>query len=228
MLALRQAQAQARDAVHTALDAPRLERDVGPLLWAHSAAHDRAEYLLRPDLGRRLGDGMSLPAGKHDLVLVLVDGLSARAVQDHAPAMVAALRPGLAGWRLAPVVAVRQGRVAVGDAVAQAIGASAVVVLIGERPGLSAADSMSAYLTWRPGPTTSDADRNCISNIRPDGLPAPAAAHKVLWLLEAMRNRNLSGIALKDEAGPGHDADGRLDSDRSADLSDGVSILERS
>ena len=204
MLALRSAQALARDAVHAALDPAALERAAGPLLVVDSAARDRAEYLLRPDLGRRLAAGTALPRGDHDLALVLADGLSARAVQDHAPGVLAALRPLLAGWRLGPLVVVRQGRVAAGDAVAQALGAAAVLVLIGERPGLSAPDSLSAYITWAPQPGTTDAARNCVSNIRPAGLPAAAAAAKIAWLLQAMRAGGYSGVALKDDAPINH------------------------
>jgi ethanolamine ammonia-lyase small subunit len=121
-------------------------------------------------------------------------------VQDHAPALLAAIRPLLQDWRIAPLVAVRQGRVAAGDAVAMAVGAESVVVLIGERPGLSAPDSLGAYLTWRPRADTTDAARNCVSNIRPAGLPPALAAAKITWLLGAMRARGVSGIALKDDA----------------------------
>jgi ethanolamine ammonia-lyase small subunit len=103
------------------------------------------------------------------------------------------------GWRIAPLTLVRQGRVAIGDAVAQILRARLVVVLIGERPGLSAPDSMGAYLTWQPGPQTTDADRNCISNIRPEGIDPASAALKIMHLMRAMRARELSGVALKDE-----------------------------
>ena len=216
LLALRYAQAQARDAVHAALDMAALAEAAGPLLVVDSAARDRTEYLLRPDLGRRLAPGTVLPQGKHDLAVVLADGLSARAVQDHAPAVLAALRPLLAGWRVAPLVAVRQGRVAVGDAVAAALGAGAALMLIGERPGLSAPDSLGAYLTWAPHPGTTDAGRNCLSNIRPAGMPPAAAAVKIAWLLGAMRARGTSGVALKDEAPEG----GRLDTGPMLVLSD--------
>lgn len=199
LLALRLAHAQAKDAVNASLDMAALERDAGPLLVVHSAAADHTAHLLRPDLGRRLADGTALPRGRFDVALVVADGLSARAVQTHAPPVLAALRPMLAGWQIAPLVAVRHGRVAAGDAVAVAMGAGAVVVLIGERPGLSAPDSMGAYLTWRPGPATNDAGRNCVSNIRPAGLPADQAAAKIAWLLAAMRDRGESGVALKDD-----------------------------
>ena len=200
LLALRLAHARARDAVHAALDADALTAALGPLLLVDSAAPDRGTFLLRPDLGRQLAPGTRLPHGEHDLALVLADGLSARAVQDHAPAVVTALLTLLPGWRVAPPVLVRQGRVAVGDAVAQAVGAAAVLVLIGERPGLSAADSLGAYLTWQPGPATTDAQRNCVSNIRPAGFAPAAAAAKIAWLLGAMRARGLSGVALKDDS----------------------------
>ena len=199
LLALRLAHARAKDAVHAALDEPALLAACGPALVVNSAARDRTEYLLRPDLGRRLAPGTSLPQGEHDLVLVLADGLSATAVQRHAQPLLAALRSLLSEWRLAPLVVVRQGRVAVGDAVALATGSAAVAVLIGERPGLSAPDSLGAYITWRPAPHTTDADRNCISNIRPDGLPPALAAGRIAWLLGAMRQSGRSGVALKDE-----------------------------
>ncbi len=199
LLALRLAHARARDAVHAALDEPALLAACGPAVVVNSAAADRAEYLLRPDLGRRLSPGTALPQGGHDLVLVVADGLSATAVQRHAPPLLAALRPLLAGWRLAPLVVVRQGRVAIGDAVALATGSAAVAVFIGERPGLSAPDSLGAYLTWQPRPDTMDADRNCVSNIRAGGLAPGDAALRIAWLLAAMRSTNRSGVALKDE-----------------------------
>ena len=161
---------------------------------------------MRPDLGRVLGPEspavLAPHAGDHDLVVVVVDGLSARAVQCHALPVLAAALPALRaeGWRVAPLVLVRQGRVAVGDAVAAQLRAVAVAVLIGERPGLSSPDSMSAYLTWRPGPQTTDADRNCISNIRPEGVCYAEAAFKLVFLLREMRARGFSGVSLKDES----------------------------
>ncbi len=223
LLAFRSAQAQARDAVHATLDLPALRVALGDVVVVDSAARDRSEFLLRPDLGRRLAPGTSLDRGEHDLAVVLADGLSARAVQVHAPALFAALVPLLAGWRIAPPVVVRQGRVAAGDAVAVALGAAAVLVLIGERPGLSAPDSLGAYLTWAPGPATTDAGRNCVSNIRPAGLPPAQAADKVAWLLGAMRGRGLSGVALKDDA-----PERGLDKAALTDLSDDVPKLELS
>ncbi len=199
-LDFRLAHARARDAVETALDVERLTADLGGALCVDSAVPDRRTYKLRPDLGRRLAEGTVLPQVTADLVVVVADGLSALAVQTHAAPCLAALRPLLDGWALAPVVIARQGRVAIGDAVALRMGVGAVLMLIGERPGLSAPDSMGAYLTWRPAPDTTDADRNCVSNIRPEGLPPVQAARRVAWLLNAMRARGASGVALKDEA----------------------------
>ena len=129
-------------------------------------------------------------------------GLSARAVQLHAAPVLAGIVPALKteGWRLAPLIVVRYGRVAIGDTIANALNAECVATLIGERPGLSAPDSLGVYLTWQPGVATSDAERNCISNIRPDGICYDAAAFKLTHLLRAMRARRVSGVALKDDS----------------------------
>jgi ethanolamine ammonia-lyase small subunit len=204
------AHARARDAVREPLDEARLIADLGglklPVLAVASAAEDRQRYLLRPDLGRRLtpsAEAMLAPhAGDHDIAFVVTDGLSARAVQLHAHPVLAAVLPGLRteGWRIAPLVIVRHGRVAVGDAVANALNAICVVVLIGERPGLTAPDSMGAYLTWQPDTQTTGSNRNCISNIRPDGIGYAAAAFKLAHMLRAMRARRLSGVQLKDDS----------------------------
>src|SRR5262249_1785106 len=158
-LDLRLAHARARDAVHAQLDEARLVAELAPLalpvLAVASAAADRTHYLMRPDLGRRLaGDAearLAAHAGRgHDVAIVIADGLSARAVEAHARPLLSEALPRLAGWRIAPLVVVRQGRVAIGDAVARAVRADIAVVLIGERPGLSAPDSMGAYLTFQP------------------------------------------------------------------------------
>lgn len=210
LLAFQLAHAQARDAVRAELDTARLANHLGQLgatvLTINSAAIDKHTYLMRPDLGRSLTPEaeaeLAAHAGRYDVVFVVSDGLSARAVQIHAAPVMAAALPALLAecWRVAPLVVVQHGRVAIGDAVAALLGASCVVVLIGERPGLSAPDSMGAYLTWRPGEQTSDADRNCISNIRPDGIGYADAAFKLAHLLNAMRKRGLSGIRLKDDS----------------------------
>jgi ethanolamine ammonia-lyase small subunit len=206
------AHARARDAVHEPLDEARLIAELAghecPVVAIASAAENRRSYLMRPDLGRRLGSGaeaaLSPHAADHDVVFVVTGGLSARAVQTHAEPVLAGVLPVLRaeGLRIAPLVVVRQGRVAIGDAVANTLRADCVVVLIGERPGLSAPDSMGAYLTWEPGPQTTDADRNCISNIRPEGIGAADAAFKIAHLLRGMRARRLSGLRLKDDSDP--------------------------
>ncbi len=211
LLDLRLAHARARDAVHEQLDEARLLADLAelglPVLSVASLAQDRQHYLMRPDLGRLLAadaKAVLAPHGNrdHDVAFVVADGLSARAVQTHARPLLAAALPALRaeGWRIAPLVVARQGRVAIGDPIAAELRAAIVTVLIGERPGLSAPDSMGAYLTWRPGPDTTDADRNCISNIRPEGVGYADAAFKLLHLLRAMRSRRMSGVRLKDDS----------------------------
>jgi ethanolamine ammonia-lyase small subunit len=204
------AHARARDAVHDRLDVPRLREVLAAAgldsAAVHSAAPDRVTYLQRPDLGRRLADEsrerLTESAGEGvDAAFVVADGLSARAAQDHAVPVLAALAPRLvdAGWRCAPVVIAEQGRVAIGDQIGAGLRARLVLVLLGERPGLSAPDSLGAYLTWDPRPGRTDAERNCVSNIRPEGLvPAHAAERLVSLMIEAARRR-LSGIALKDD-----------------------------
>lgn len=213
------AHAQARDAVHQALDAPALAArlaelpalsSLAPALLLHSAAANRATYLQRPDLGRRL-DASSQAAvtaaaaaatgSPCDLALVLADGLSARAIEQHALPLLDALLGRLRqdAWTIAPPAIVCEGRVAVGDEVAQLLGARAVVVLVGERPGLSSPDSMGLYLSWQPHIGLPDSRRNCISNVRPAGLSYADAAHTLHYLLSEARRRGLSGVALKDE-----------------------------
>ena len=174
------------------------------VLAVASAAADRTHFLMRPDLGRCLaGDAearLAAHAGSgHDVAIAIGDGLSARAVEMHARPLLDAALPRLAGWRIAPLVVARQGRVAIGDEIARALCADIAVVLIGERPGLSAPDSMGAYLTFKPTPHTTDADRNCISNIRPEGLAYADAAVTLTHLLRAMRARQISGVQLKDD-----------------------------
>jgi ethanolamine ammonia-lyase small subunit len=163
---------------------------------------------MRPDLGRRLAEGCSAQLAPHaadyDVVFIVADGLSARAIATHAQPVLAQTLPRLNAscanpWRIAPLMVVHYGRVAIGDVIAMTLRARIAVVLIGERPGLSSPDGMGAYLTWQPTPHTTDADRNCISNIRPEGLGYADAAFKLAYLLGAMRARRLSGVALKDD-----------------------------
>ena len=201
------AHAAARDAVHTALDVATLQAEIGaaglPSIAVRSAVSDRRSYLLRPDLGRRLqeSDRAKLPMTPGAMLFVVCDGLSAIAVQRHAPALLTRVIPVLqqAGHAVVPIVVAEHGRVALGDDIGEAMGAEAVAVLIGERPGLTAADSLGVYLTWQPRRGRTDAERNCISNICPAGLPADAAADKLLWLIAAMRSARLTGVELKDE-----------------------------
>ncbi len=213
------AHAQARDAVHVALDGIRLAADLAAAGWAsvavHSAADSRPTYLRRPDLGRRLSEASArrIDALRHsgasppELCLVIADGLSAVAVQTHAVPLLGALRErwrGAAGGdrtgSCAPVVIATQARVALGDEIAARVCARMVVVLIGERPGLSSPDSLGVYATWGPQVGRSDAERNCISNVRGGGLGYPAASFKLAWLIDQAFRRELTGVALKDES----------------------------
>ncbi|WOB08414.1 ethanolamine ammonia-lyase subunit EutC [Piscinibacter gummiphilus] len=206
------AHAMARDAVHLPLDVAtlgaQLEADGWPTLCVHSAAPDRATYLLRPDLGRRLSDASAevlaqhTPPGGCDLLLVVGDGLSSLAVTRHAAPLLAALRRlAPTEWRIGTVVMAEQARVALGDPIGEQLGARLVAVLIGERPGLSSPDSLGVYLTHAPRRGRTDAERNCLSNIRPEGLGYEAAAHKLVWLCSQALQRGLTGIGLKDESG---------------------------
>lgn len=201
-LALAAAHAQARDAVHEPFLASDVAGAVGDdTVLVHSAAPDRATYLQRPDLGRRLDEASreALVAGNSDLAVVVADGLSPRAVHDHAAGLLEALRPRLEGWSLAPVVVAEQARVALGDEVGERLGARMVLVLIGERPGMSAPDSLGAYLTFDPRSGRADSERNCVSNIRPpDGLTHDAAAEILAALMTESFRLGLSGVGLKD------------------------------
>lgn len=205
------AHAQARDAVHVQLDAASLAGRLQALgcetLTVRSAASDRATYLLRPDLGRRLNaeDAAQLAAQARpascDLLLVVGDGLSSLAVQRQALPLIEAIRRlAPSDWTLGPVVIATQARVALGDEVGALLQARMVAVLIGERPGLSSPDSLGIYLTWAPRPGRNDAQRNCISNVRPEGLPASAAAARLWWLCREARKLQLTGVDLKDRS----------------------------
>jgi ethanolamine ammonia-lyase small subunit len=213
VLAFQLAHAKARDAVHARLDAPafalRLSAELArvgaaniPVVELRSNAPDRAAYLRNPDLGRTLrpDSAAQLARGSFDLAVVIADGLSALAVERNAIPLIASLLPLLVAdeWSIAPIAVVVQGRVAIGDPIGEALGARCSLVLIGERPGLTSPDSLGAYLTWAPEPGRTDAERNCLSNIRSGGLDADTAAARLHWLLRAARNRQLSGIALKE------------------------------
>ena len=199
------AHAAARDAVHLPLDVDELVADVRALgldvATVTSRVASRVEYLTRPDLGRQLAyasrDALEqdLDAG---LCIVIGDGLSAVAAQSHAVPLVSLLR-GL-GIDVGLVVVATQARVALGDEIGERVGAALVLVLLGERPGLSSPDSLGAYLTWAPVAGRADSERNCVSNIRPDGLALPAAAARIAWLVRESQRRRISGIELKDDS----------------------------
>ncbi|WP_027799117.1 ethanolamine ammonia-lyase subunit EutC [Paraburkholderia dilworthii] len=201
--------AQARDAVHHPLDADALHEQLRAqnvkTLDVHSAAPDREHYLRRPDLGRRLSDESRAalaqsPGESPDVVFVIGDGLSAFAASRQAVPLLQAVTPQLADWTIGPVVVARQARVALGDEIGELLNAKIVVVLIGERPGLSSPDSLGVYITYAPKVGCSDAQRNCISNVRPEGLDYPVAAHKLHYLLTHARRLGLTGVGLKDDS----------------------------
>jgi ethanolamine ammonia-lyase small subunit len=215
LLDFRLAHAQARDAVHLDFEAENSCAQFEARGWqtvrVASAAPDRRTYLQRPDLGRQLDEASgqrlaALPGAttRYDVVFVIGDGLSALAVHHHAMPLLEHVLPVLKadGWRAAPLVVATQARVALGDEVGSILGASMVVMLIGERPGLSSPDSLGVYLTFDPRSGRMDSERNCLSNIRPEGMAYPLAAHKLLYLMRQTRLRRVSGVLLKDEAPP--------------------------
>lgn len=208
------AHAQARDAVHLPFDHAGLRHQLTEagrdILLLHSAAADRHSYLQRPDLGRKLSDdsaqqlrdyALAHPGGV-DLAVVVADGLSALAVHRHTLPFLARMeeQTQAEGWSLSPVILVEQGRVAVADEIGELLGAKMVVILIGERPGLSSPDSLGLYFTYNPKVGLTDAYRNCISNVRLEGLSYGMAAHRLLYLMREACRRQLSGVNLKDEA----------------------------
>jgi ethanolamine ammonia-lyase small subunit len=217
------AHAQTRDAVHNNLDVSSIEHDLVASgiqsITVQSAAHDRAEYLRRPDLGRQLSDqSRSLLEACHPersegsassnesrrevpaAVFIIADGLSAIAPLRHAIPVLKEIISKLEGWHIAPIIIATQARVALGDEIGELLNAEMTIMLIGERPGLSSPDSLGVYLTCKPHIGCTDADRNCISNVRPEGLGYEAAAHKLHYLMTAARRTGQSGIALKDES----------------------------
>ena len=209
VLRFRLAHAHARDAVHSLPDVEGLQQQVSamqmPVQVLHSSAADRQGYLQRPDKGRRLdaasAETLSAMAGTgNEVAIVIADGLSATAVNRHTVPLLEQLLPLIraAGMPLAPVCIVQQGRVAVGDEAGALLKAKAVLVLIGERPGLSSPDSLGIYLTFQPSIGLTDEARNCISNIRPEGLSYRAAAEKAFYLLRESLRLQLSGVHLKD------------------------------
>jgi ethanolamine ammonia-lyase small subunit len=220
------AHARARDAVHLALETEPLQKALiaglqpqpASCVVLHSAAETRHQYLQRPDLGRKLDaasrevlEAAEAPATHrnefqveqrpYDLAIVIADGLSALSIDQNALPFLQAFQARIAAekWTVAPLAIVQQARVAIGDEIGELLGAKAVVVMIGERPGLTSPDSMGLYVTWWPRIGLTDESRNCISNVRPAGLSYQEAAFKLHWLLAEARKRQLTGIALKDE-----------------------------
>lgn len=217
-LAFQLAHAQAQDAVHLPLDVENIveqlfindiDKETSSILL-HSQAINRTTYLQRPDLGRRLDKNSSEILKKvkandntfYDLSIVIVDGLSSLAIKENAinfiKKLIIALKEDKQKWNLSPFSIVQQGRVAVGDEVGELLKAKISIVLIGERPGLSSPDSLGLYLTWNPKVGLSDASRNCISNIRSEGLSYEEAVKKTMYLLKESRRLELSGVNLKD------------------------------
>jgi ethanolamine ammonia-lyase small subunit len=209
LLAFNLSHAQARDAVHHPLDTDVLHEQLRAqnfrTLDVQSAAPDREHYLRRPDLGRRLSEASraalaATPNDSPEVVFVIGDGLSAFAASKQSIPLLQAVMPRLADWKVGPVVVARQARVALGDEIGELLNAKLVVMLIGERPGLSSPDSLGIYLTYGPKVGCSDAQRNCISNVRPEGLDYPLAAHKLHYLLTHARRLGLTGVGLKDDS----------------------------
>lgn len=215
-LAFQLAHAQARDAVHRPFDVEALvarlaaSGALAPLghVVLGSRATSRVHYLQRPDLGRRLSHASAAalrevaPSDLPDVVFVIADGLSSLAVDANAVGFLEAVVPGLQGdgLRIAPLCLVTGGRVAIGDEVGELLRARLVVVLVGERPGLTSPDSLGAYLTFAPRVGLTDERRNCLSNIRPAGLPWQDAATRLQWLIRESLRRQLSGVELKEDA----------------------------
>ncbi len=210
MLEFKLAHAHARDAVYSKLDVDALRDGMAqfnlPVHLLHSRAAHREKYLTRPDYGRRLDEPSAqllqnqIPV---TIALVITDGLSATAVNQYAAELLQLLIPKLVAANIGAlnISIVEQGRVAIADEIGQTLAAQMAVILIGERPGLTSPDSMSAYLTYQPKVGLTDEARNCISNIRPDGLAVPAAADKLFYLITQALQRKLSGVALKDNHG---------------------------
>lgn len=205
------AHAHARDAVYSELDVDGLKAGIEqfglPLISLHSAAAYREQYLQRPDLGRKLDEASAEEIKRYhspcDVAIIIADGLSATAVNSNTSQLLQILIPMLGAVKLrpAPITLVKQGRVAIGDEIAHVLGAKLSLILIGERPGLSAADSVGAYITYAPKPGLTDESRNCISNIRPQGLNSTAAAKKIFYIVQEAFKSKLTGVGLKDNEG---------------------------
>jgi ethanolamine ammonia-lyase small subunit len=211
-LAFQLAHAVARDAVHEPLDVEAVSYALSQrgfrAVRLRSAAADRKAFLTRPDLGRKLSeesrDALAPLSGNFDIVFAIADGLSARAISRHAAGLLDGVTPLFApsDWRIGPVAVIEQGRVAIGDEIGRILGAKIVVVLIGERPGLTSPDSLGIYVTWDPKVGRNDAERNCLSNIRPEGMSYNEAARRLFYLCSEARRLGFSGVRLKDNSAP--------------------------
>jgi ethanolamine ammonia-lyase small subunit len=203
-LELQLAHARARDAVHGAVDFSAMASRLSPLqsVLVRSRCESRTRYLERPDLGRQVHpDSLALLShGPYDVAFVIADGLSASAIEHHAEKTLHACLNRLGGFSLAPIVFAEQSRVALADEVGEHLGAKIVVILIGERPGLSAPDSLGAYITYAPRVGRMDSERNCVSNIHLDGLSYEAASDKIVWLIREACRLSLTGVGLKENA----------------------------
>lgn len=202
-LDLQLAHARARDAVHGAVDFAAMAARLAPLetVRVRSLCEGRTQYLARPDLGRQVHpDSLGQLSGRYDVAFVIADGLSAAAIEHHAEKALQACLNRLGGFTVAPVVLAEQARVALADGVGEALGARVVVILIGERPGLSAPDSLGAYVTYAPRVGRMDSERNCVSNIHLDGLSYEAAGDKIVWLIREACRLGLTGVGLKENA----------------------------
>ena len=204
--------ARARDAVHAAFDSPAIVSGLHDLgleaVEVRSRARNRADYLRRPDLGRMLDPASQPLLASHGgiacrLAIVIGDGLSPAAVNVHAIALIRSLVPRLLadGIEISRAVVADGARVALGDEIGAVLGAGMMLMLIGERPGLSASDSLGAYVTFAPKPGRTDAERNCVSNIHGAGLGYDEAAFRIAWLIREGLARGVTGVALKDESG---------------------------
>jgi len=199
--------AHARDAVYSSLDTNAIDLSLRKfnlsIIHLHSQVSSREEYLQRPDLGRRLKDQSMLIGNntEHDLSIIIADGLSAKAIHDHILLLLDKLIPSLAHLKLSPITIVEQGRVAISDEIGSLLKSKLSLILIGERPGLSSPNSLGAYLTYSPTIGLTDESRNCVSNIRPEGLSYLEAAQKISYLIQQSLTRKISGVSLKDESG---------------------------
>jgi ethanolamine ammonia-lyase small subunit len=200
------AHAKARDAVHTKLDTAALKAQLdGKCIEVRSSAEGREVFLRRPDLGRQLHPECEplLERGEYDAVFVIADGLSSAAVSINAMPMLHAALERLRDFKIAPIVIATQARVAIGDDIGERLGAKLCAILIGERPGLSVAESLGIYLTYAPKRGCRDSARNCISNIHTKGgLSYDSAADTLAWLMREALRRKLTGVDLKEEALP--------------------------